>query len=207
MNHMNIFAGYIFGGVPAANTLLSVACVAADGRSFYAEITDFDTTGFPEWENEEYFKEFPIIKSYPTKKTFYSARKFKNSQPMYDLYSCYSVKLRDNGVKVRIALKQWLGQFNEYSFIINGRLVYWFSFLDFAHFSKKPDYRELDEIFETRGKEIPRDIYQYAEVTKRTAAWRSKKIVHAWHIPNQDTLFNARIIKLAFERLEMETKP
>lgn len=49
---MNIYFDTEFTGLHKDTTLISLGCVADDGRRFYTEFTDFDKSQCNDWINE-----------------------------------------------------------------------------------------------------------------------------------------------------------
>ena len=97
---MKVFFDTEFTGLHKNTTLISLGCVDENGRTFYAEFTDYDTSQIDDWINENVIKNL----SYAKKKSFFR----KNGAFEHDW------RIKGDKTMVREALEEWL---NQYSFV------------------------------------------------------------------------------------------
>ena len=97
---MKIFFDTEFTGLHKNTTLISLGCVDENGRTFYAEFTDYDKSQVNGWIKENVIKNL----SYTKKKSFFR----KNGAFEHDW------RIRGDKTMVREALEEWL---NQYSFV------------------------------------------------------------------------------------------
>ena len=97
---MKVFFDTEFTGLHKNTTLISLGCVDENGRTFYAEFTDYDKSQIDDWIDENVIKNL----SYAKKKSFFR----KNGAFEHDW------RIRGDKTMVREALEEWLSQ---YSFV------------------------------------------------------------------------------------------
>ncbi len=91
---MKIFFDTEFTGLHKNTTLISIGLISEDGRTFYAELTDYDEKQCNDWIKENVIDNLNMLK--PT-----SARKYIPN---------YHVGTRDD---IATALENWFKQFNQ----------------------------------------------------------------------------------------------
>lgn len=94
---MKIFFDTEFTGLHQHTTLISIGCVAEDGRTFYAEFTDYDQCQVDDWVQKNVINNLIV---HPERKHYY---KVTDTDEIYK--SC------SNGVANR--LFKWLQQFEK----------------------------------------------------------------------------------------------
>lgn len=113
---MKIFFDTEFTGLHKGTTLISIGCVSEDGRTFYAEFTDYDKSQIDDWidthviQNLTFnnvsgsFANYEFIRKYPTEHSL-------------KMRSRYSVELKGDTTAIRYELGCWLNQFDEVLFV------------------------------------------------------------------------------------------
>lgn len=105
---MKIFLDTEFTGLHQNTSLLSIGLVDEDGRTFYAEISDYDFTQMDEWLLNNVMNHMMFDVNH------FTANRFKDNKDMTkDMYSSYDVKMRGPLIEVKSKLTQWLKQFDE----------------------------------------------------------------------------------------------
>ena len=167
---MKVFFDMEFTGLHQNTTLISIGCVAEDGRSFYAESNDYDRNQVDEWiqknvidnllrNNEDMFKEL--------------VGNFQTTKASMD--------------RIRANLAVWLGSFNEEVTMWSDCLAYdWVLFCEiFGGAFKIPNcvyYIPFDicTLFLAKGIDPDINREEYAGMTdgavKHNALWDAKVI-------------------------------
>lgn len=125
-----IFFDTEFTGLHQKTTLISIGFITESGETFYAELTDYDTTQVDEWLEENVINKL-LMKS---SKEGYSINKHLNT---------YSIQLKCDQSKLRIELEKWLSQF--------GKCEMWSDCLSY-------DWILFNQIFE-HAFNIPKNVY------------------------------------------------
>lgn len=106
-----------FTGLRKDTTPISIGIISEDGRTFYAEFTDYDRTQVNDWIKENVISNLRFELPKPGEEYFYIAARDQSNPVGNDLYSAYSVEL--NGTKDIISkeLRKWLAQFDSAQFV------------------------------------------------------------------------------------------
>lgn len=97
---MNIFFDTEFTGLHKNTTLISIGLISADGRTFYAELTDYDENQCDEWLKEN------VINNLLFKNERFVRRDRHGEQ-----------EVRGTKQQVGKYLKRWLSQFDDVQFV------------------------------------------------------------------------------------------
>ena len=165
---MKIFFDTEFTGLHKGTTLISIGCVSEDGRTFYAEFTDYNKSQVTDWidanvvQNLKFnnksgnFANYEFVRKY--------VRKYPNEERPQSLLSQYSVELKGDTATIQYELGCWLNQFDEVLFVS-----------DCSHY----DFVLLTDIFGTAFDlpdhvcpachDINQDIAKYYEITEHEA--------------------------------------
>lgn len=92
---MKIFFDTEFTGLHKNTTLISLGCVDENGRTFYAEFTDYDKEQVDDWVNENVIKNLLQIKS-----------------EQFRITAGDDWCIRDNKTVIRKTLEEWLGKYD-----------------------------------------------------------------------------------------------
>lgn len=109
---MKIFLDTEFTGLHQNTSLLSIGLVDEDGRSFYAEVSDYDFTQMDEWLLENVMANMIFNPAESTEDKYYIATRFKDNPSGKDLFKSYSLKIRGTLKEIKQELTKWLGQYN-----------------------------------------------------------------------------------------------
>jgi hypothetical protein len=97
---MKIFFDSEFTGLHKGTTLISIGCVAENGKTFYAELTDYDRSQVDSWIHDNVIDNLTILNS-----------KYSAKIAMYDNIDCQEGCAGDKKF-VSEKLAEWLNQFN-----------------------------------------------------------------------------------------------
>lgn len=104
---MKLFLDTEFTGLHQNTSLLSIALVDEEGRTFYAEISDYDFTQMDEWLLNN------VMNNMIFSVNHFSAERFTDNRNMTrSMYSSYSVQMRGPFKEVSDKLTQWLKQYD-----------------------------------------------------------------------------------------------
>lgn len=92
---VNIYFDTEFTGLHQNTTLISIGCVAEDGRTFYAEMNDYDSRQVDEWIKENVIAHLRFYRQ-------------KESNPLIDLEHH---AMKGDVWEVQSSLREWLAQF------------------------------------------------------------------------------------------------
>lgn len=96
---MKVFFDTEFTGLHQHTTLVSIGMVAEDGKTFYAELNDYDEEQIDSW-----------LESNVLQKLHYKDQKFR---PANKFSSREHMRLLGSTKQVALALESWLGQFDK----------------------------------------------------------------------------------------------
>lgn len=179
---MKIFFDTEFTGLHAKTTLVSIGLISETGKTFYAELTDYDTSQVDNWLQEN------IIDN------LYLENKF------YTVEECMKASINDNVVEiiddnknVKLLLTQWLEQFDSVE-IWSDCLAYdWVLFNDiFGHAFSIPKnvyYIPFDICTMFKLKGIDPDVS------------REEFINNSIEGNKHNSLYDAKVIKACYEKL------
>lgn len=100
---MRVFFDTEFTGLHQNTTLISLGMIAEDGRTFYAEFTDYDQGQIDDW-----LRENVIANLLPLGPHYFST----TSDGKADVYEHYNVEIAGATQGIRHALNHWLNQFD-----------------------------------------------------------------------------------------------
>ena len=110
---MKIFLDTEFTGLHQNTSLLSIGIVDEDGRSFYAEVSDYDFTQMDDWLLENVMSHMMFEPAKPGEQEYYNATRFTDNPIGENLYDSYSLKMRGTLAEIREELKRWLHQYDQ----------------------------------------------------------------------------------------------
>ncbi|MEX3710871.1 3'-5' exoribonuclease [Cytobacillus horneckiae] len=183
---MKLFLDSEFTGLHKNTTLISLGLVAENGKSFYAEFTDYDVNQLDDWLVENIIDDLVFI--HTTKEKFYGIDKYNNV-----------IETNVNGDKEYIVkeLVEWLNQFDDIE-IWSDCLAYdWVLFNDlFGHAFNLPKniyYIPFDicTLFKVRG--IDPDISR-----EEFSGYKGNGGLTDY---KHNALHDARVIKACYEKL------
>jgi len=192
---MKIFFDCEFTGLHQKTTLISIGFVSEDGKTFYAELNDFDITQVDDWILENVIDNLKFFKpGEEGKAEYYVATRHSDNSIGENLYNSYSIELRCNKNQLKKELTKWLSQFKKQILIWSDCLAYdWVLFNDiFGHAFEIPKnvyYIPFDicTLFKIKG--IDPDISREEFIN-----CKNKDQKH-------NALFDAIVIKECFQKL------
>jgi len=190
---MKIFLDTEFTGLHINTTLISIGLISEDGRTFYAELTDYDKAQVDSWV-QEYVIDNLRFNEKINKDSYYVAIRTIDNPAGNDLYDSYSVNLSCDTLRLRDELEQWLSQFDSVE-IWSDCLAYdWVLFNDiFGHAFDIPNnvyYIPFDICTLFKVNDIDPDISR--EKFANISDDNSNK---------HNALWDAKIIKACYEKL------
>ncbi len=102
-----------FTGLHQNTTLISIGIVSECGKTFYAELNDFDPSQIDDWLQENVIDKLMFQPPILGEKDAYEAYRSNENPIGNDLYKSYSIKLRCNKEALAIELTKWLSQFDK----------------------------------------------------------------------------------------------
>jgi hypothetical protein len=108
----NLFFDTEFTGLHQKTTLISIGILSECGRTFYAELTDYDKSELDEWLQTNVIANLMMHEPEVGEEEYYAATRHSSNPHGNDLYESYSVQLRCNMPKLKDELSKWLSQFN-----------------------------------------------------------------------------------------------
>lgn len=109
---MNLFFDTEFTGLHKETTLISIGIISEDGKTFYAELNDYDKTQIDSWLKNNVIDNLIIEKPLPGEEEYYVASRNEDNLIGNSLYESYSIRLRGSKKTIAKELKIWLGQFD-----------------------------------------------------------------------------------------------
>lgn len=114
MKRTKLFFDTEFTGLHKNTTLISIGIVSECGKSFYAELNDYDSTSTIGWTNKEETINNLIMTASPEgQMEYYTCSRSKDNSLGNDIYNGCSIQLRCNKAKLKEELTKWLLQFEQ----------------------------------------------------------------------------------------------
>lgn len=107
---MKIFFDTEFTGLHQNTTLISIGMVSEDGRTFYAELNDYDQSQINEWLQNNVIKNLLFESPAEGQQEHWMQSKIN---PEISLHQAWNLELRESKSEVSENLKEWLGQFDQ----------------------------------------------------------------------------------------------
>jgi hypothetical protein len=108
-----IFFDTEFTGLHQNTTLVSIGLISECGKTFYAELNDFDKTQIDEWLQENVINNLRFKEPKQGEDEYYVATRSIENKVPNDLYKSFSLELRESKSVVAFQLMQWLEQFEQ----------------------------------------------------------------------------------------------
>ena len=190
-----IFFDTEFTGLHQNTTLISIGLISDCGKTFYAELNDYDKSQVDEWLQNNVIDKLIMSEPPIGEDEYYKAARANDNPIGNDLYNSYSVQLRGNMETIKNELERWLNQFDQVE-IWSDCLAYdWVLFNQiFGHAFNIPKnvyYIPFDicTLFKMNGidPDINREKFGCGE--------------HYSEMPKHNALWDARVIKMCYEKL------
>ncbi|OXM83980.1 3'-5' exoribonuclease domain-containing protein [Paenibacillus rigui] len=176
---MKVFFDTEFTGLHQNTTLISIGLVSEDGKSFYAEFTDYDKSQIDEWLQTNVINNLIV---HPDREHYY---KVTDKESIY----------KDNRDIIKNRLEEWLSQFDEVEMWSDCLSYDWVLFCQiFGHAFRIPKnvyYIPFDICTLMKLKGIDPDITR--EELAEHALGRTG--------PKHNALWDAKVIKSCYEKL------
>ena len=108
-----VFFDTEFTGLHQNTTLISIGLISECGKTFYAELNDFDKTQIDEWLQENVINNLRFKEPKQGEDEYYVATRSSENKVPNDLYKSFSLELRGDKSVVAFQLMQWLEQFEK----------------------------------------------------------------------------------------------
>lgn len=105
-----IFFDTEFTGLHKNTTLISIGLVSEDGRTFYAELNDYDKSQVDDWVNENVIKNLIMNPPQPGEQEYYARSRLKKDIPLTEQWN---LQMRGSKHEVADELYLWLTQFDK----------------------------------------------------------------------------------------------
>jgi hypothetical protein len=107
---MKLYFDTEFTGLHKNTTLISIGLISDDGRSFYAELTDYDKSQVDNWLQTNVIDNLIMGSEYDNRNDFYIKHRHPMDAPEENQYS---LQLRCDKNVLKDELSKWLEQFDE----------------------------------------------------------------------------------------------
>lgn len=198
---MNIFFDTEFTGLHKNTTLISLGCVAEDGKTFYAEFDDYAQGQCNDWIKENVIRNLKIAEKRIDRWSHYVPAPLPDSS-VNALKDGYCPNMKGSKTEVRDEFVQWLLQFDSVQFVS-----------DVSHY----DFVLLIDLFGTAFDlpenvsaschDINQDIAKHYGITESEAFDKSREEIvsetSGKPMPGDkhNALYDARVIKAIYEKL------
>jgi len=183
---MKIFFDTEFTGLHKETTLISIGFISEDGKTFYAELNDYDKSQVDCWLQKNVIDNLTMKEPQDGEDEYYVARRHTDNFVGNDLYESYCVKMRCNTSELKTELEKWLSQFEQVEIWSDCLSYDWVLFNNiFGHAFNIPKnvyYIPFDicTLFKVKGIDADISREEFAEVKddyqKHNALWDAKVI-------------------------------
>lgn len=179
---MRIFFDTEFTGLHKNTTLISIGCVAEDGRNFYAEFSDYDKTQCNKWIEENVIGNLYL--------------------PMARDVFRGNVRIRDNTTNITSAFAEWISRFDSVQFVSDVCHYDFVLLIDLFGTAF-----ELPENVSASCHDINQDISRHYGISEREAFDKSREEIVlelcGSEIPGakHNALYDAKVIKAIYEEI------
>lgn len=108
-----VFFDTEFTGLHQNTTLISVGLISECGKTFYAELTDYDKSQIDDWLQNNVINNLLISEPKDGEQEYFLASRHSDNPVGNDLYKSYSVQLRCDKKVLEVELGKWLLQFEQ----------------------------------------------------------------------------------------------
>lgn len=191
-----------FTGLHQNTTLISIGLISECGKTFYAELTDYDKYEIDEWLQTNVIDNLLMSEPKDGEDEYYSATRHTDNPTGNNLYRSYSVQLRGDIKVLEVELRKWLEQFDEVEIWSDCLSYDWVLFNQiFGHAFNIPEnvyYIPFDICTLFKIKDIDPDISreQFAGITNSKGQNETSEM-----LLKHNALFDAKVIKMCYERL------
>lgn len=189
---MKLFFDTEFTGLHKETTLISIGIIAEDGRTFYAELNDYDKNQVDDWIQNNVINNMIMLPPKEGEDEYYTAKRHSDNPIGNDLYKSYIVQLRGSKEEVRIELVKWISQFEQVEIWSDCLSYDWVLFNDiFGHAFNIPKNVYY----------IPFDICTLFKIKNIDPDINREEFAEVKNGQKHNALWDAKIIKLCYEKL------
>lgn len=179
---MKIYFDTEFTGLHQNTTLISIGMIAEDGRSFYAEFSDYDKKQVDKW----------IQKNVINNLKFNNITGLWSKQTPNKPTNEYSLEIKGDNIEIMIELKNWFEKFEDVELIADGFISY--------------DYDLINKLF---NNDLPFNVeFNRKNLRDTLFLWGLKindfdiplKIMEQWGKRGHNALEDAVVIKKCYEK-------
>ncbi len=106
---MKVYFDTEFTGLHKNTTLISIGLIAEDGRSFYAELDDYDKSQINQWLTDNVISKLKFKAPEPGEDKAWAMSRHNGTAPFgTDIHNGYSFEMQGNTEEVKNALDKWL---------------------------------------------------------------------------------------------------
>jgi len=192
-----IFFDTEFTGLHQNTTLISIGLISDCGKTFYAELIDYDKSQINDWLQKNVIENLLYSEPPAGQDNHYSAQRHHDNPTGNDLYKSFSLEIRDKTSIVKHQLIQWFGQFESVE-IWSDCLAYdWVLFCQiFGNAFNIPENVyyipfDISTLFKIKGVDPDINREEFADIN----------VFNENEILKHNALFDAKIIKMCYERL------
>lgn len=195
MSKTKIFFDTEFTGLHQNNTLISIGFISECGKTFYAELNDYDKTQVDDWLQKNVIDNLLMSEPDKGEDEYFVATRHSDNPIGNDLYKSYSVQLRCNTEMLRSNLSQWLSQFDEVEMWSDCLSYDWVLFCQIFgnafNIPKNVYYIPFDicTLFKVKGIDPDVSREQFADTLDSN------------QLKKHNALWDARVIKLCYNKL------
>lgn len=192
---MNLYLDTEFTGLHKGTTLISLGIIADNGRTFYAEFTDYDKTQVDEWIQENVINNLLFQEPREGEHEHNAMIRHEETNPVGNpINKGYSFEVRGTLEDIKTELTKWLQHFEEELYIWSDCLSYdWVLFNDvYGHAFNLPEtiyYIPFDICTVFRMKGIDPDISREEFIGNSV-----KGVKH-------NALYDAKVIRECYKKL------
>jgi len=191
MKKTNLFFDMEFTGLHQNTTLISLGIVSECGKTFYAELNDYDESQVDEWLKENVIDKLKFHAPTEEEDEPWVMTRFKDNPVGNPISNSYSLEVRCDRTELKVQLNQWLSQFEEIQMVSDCLAYDWVLWNHiWGHAFNIPDnvfYIPLDicTMFFMKGidPDIGREEFSEmkANPEKHNALWDAKVIKKCFH--------------------------
>lgn len=199
MTTTKVFFDTEFTGLHQNTTLISIGLISECGKTFYAELTDYDKSQIDDWLQENVINNLLMSEPKEGEQEYFMATRHSDNPVGEDLYKSYSLQLRCDKETLKTELTRWLEQFESVKIWSDCLSYDWVLFNQiFGHAFNIPKnvyYIPFDicTLFEAKG--IDPDISRERFIDSESAFDGNK----------HNALWDAKVIKACYEKLWVQS--
>ena len=190
-----VFFDTEFTGLHQNTTLISIGAISECGKTFYAELCDYDKSQVDGWLKSNVIDKLVMSEPKDGEDEYYVATRHYDNPVGNDLYKSYSVQLRGDTATLKIELEKWLSQFEQVEMWSDCLSYDWVLFSQvFGHAFNIPKnvyYIPFDlcTLFKASGIDPDVNRERFAHGEEHSA------------MPKHNALWDATVIKLCYEKV------